>query len=279
MAKLLLVALEGTDVGPLCGFAKQYGSDYDLISLEGTSTPPADALGAALANTAGDYDIVAFPATMAGKDVAPRVAALLDIPMVSDVIGVEPGNVFLRPMYAGNITAKVSVASEKFVATVRGTAFANIGVEANAPIAFSVPAESGTKRVSVDEKVATRPDLASADVVVSGGRPLKDAETFERLIGGLADKLGGAVGATRAVVDSGIASNELQVGQTGKIVAPKLYIAAGISGSTQHMAGMKDSKVIVAINTDADAPIFEIADFGLVMDLFQAIPQLMEKLD
>ena len=279
MDKLLLVALEGTDIDPLCGFAKQYGSDYDLISLEGTNTPPADALGAALANTAGDYDVVAFPATMAGKDVAPRIAALLDIPMVSDVIGVEPGNVFLRPMYAGNITAKVSVASEKFVATVRGTAFANMGAEANAPIAFSVPAESGTKRVSVDKKVATRPDLASADVVVSGGRPLKDAETFEKLIGGLADKLGGAVGATRAVVDSGIASNELQVGQTGKIVAPKLYIAAGISGSTQHMAGMKDSKVIVAINTDADAPIFEIADFGLVMDLFQAIPQLMEKVD
>ena len=278
MAKTLLVAIESGDVGPLCAFASQLGSDYDLISLNGSDIPPADVLGQALSKAAGNYEVVAFPATMAGKDVAPRVAALMDVPMVSDVIGVVSAQTFLRPMYAGNITAKVEVSSNRFVATVRGTAFPNEGVEGRQPIAFSIPAAGTTKRVSVDEKVATRPDLASAEIVVSGGRPLKDSDTFERLIGGLADKLGGAVGATRAVVDSGIASNELQVGQTGKIVAPKLYIAVGISGSTQHMAGMKDSKVIVAINTDADAPIFEIADYGLVMDLFQAIPEMIEKL-
>src|SRR5687768_2013995 len=213
---------------------------------------------------------------MAGKDVAPRVSALMDRPMVSDVVSVESQNTFTRPMFAGNATATVQVDSKTFVVTVRATAFK--GGTASESTPFELPPEGATKRVSVDAVQGGRADLAQARVVVSGGRPLKDADTFERLIGGLADKLGGAAGATRAAVDSGIAANELQVGQTGKIVAPDLYIAAGISGSTQHMAGMKDSKVIVAINTDGDAPIFEIADFGLVMDLYEAIPQLMEKL-
>jgi electron transfer flavoprotein alpha subunit len=175
------------------------------------------------------------------------------------------------------VTAKVEVDSDRFVVSVRATAFqtAERG-GASETAAFAMPAEGVTKRVSVDEKGGGRPDLTQARVVVSGGRPLKNAETFEKLIGGLADALGGAAGATRAAVDSGIAANELQVGQTGKIVAPELYIAAGISGSTQHIAGMKDSKVIVAINTDGDAPIFDVADFGLVMDLYQTIPELMD---
>jgi electron transfer flavoprotein alpha subunit len=277
MAELLLIGFEKSDCGSLVAFANAYGKSFDLIALgENGTVPPADALAKALADKAGSYSVVAFPATMAGKDVAPRVAALLDLPMVSDIVGIEAEDKFLRPMFAGNVTAKVRVDGGRFVATVRSTAFQ--GAEAPEAAAFSLPAEGATKRVSVDEAAGGRPDLAQAKVVVSGGRPLKDAETFERLIGGLADKLGGAAGATRAAVDSGIAANELQVGQTGKIVAPGLYIAAGISGSTQHMAGMKDSKVIVAINTDSDAPIFEIADFGLVMDLHEAIPQLIEKL-
>jgi electron transfer flavoprotein alpha subunit len=278
MPKLLLVALDANDIAPLTGFARAYGDDYDLISLAGKEFPPADAMAGPISDAARAYQIVAFSATMAGKDLAPRVAALMDLPMVSDVIGVASPNTFLRPMYAGNLTATVRVNAEAYVISVRSTAFSGEGLQPKEPLAFAVPPELNAKRISVDEKPASRPDLASASIVVSGGRPLKDAETFERLIGGLADKLGGAVGATRAVVDSGIASNELQVGQTGKIVAPKLYIAAGISGSTQHMAGMKDSKVIVAINTDADAPIFEIADYGLVMDLYEAIPEMIEKL-
>ena len=277
MAELLLIGFEKSDCGSLVAFAKAFGKDFDLIALsENGTVPPADALAKALAERAGGYSVVVFPATMAGKDVAPRVAALLDLPMVSDIVGVEADDTFLRPMFAGNVTAKVRVEGGRFVATVRSTAFQ--GSDCPEAGAFALPPEGATKRVSVDEAAGGRPDLAQARVVVSGGRPLKDAETFERLIGGLADKLGGAAGATRAAVDSGIAANELQVGQTGKIVAPELYIAAGISGSTQHMAGMKDSKVIVAINTDADAPIFEIADFGLVMDLYEALPQLMEKL-
>jgi electron transfer flavoprotein alpha subunit len=277
MAFLLLVGFEKSDCGSLAAFAKAYGKDFDLLTLsENGTVPPADVLAKAIAEKAPDYSAVVFSATMAGKDVAPRVAALLDVPMVSDIVGIESDNTFLRPMFAGNVTAKVQVTGDRFVATVRSTAFQ--GTDCPTSAAFSLPAEAATKRVSVDESQGGRPDLAQAGVVVSGGRPLKDADTFERLIGGLADKLGGAVGATRAAVDSGIAANELQVGQTGKIVAPELYIAAGISGSTQHMAGMKDSKVIVAINTDADAPIFEIADFGLVIDLYEAIPQLMEKL-
>ena len=277
MAELLLVAFEKSDIDSLVVFAGAFDKNFDLVCLSGNGeVPPADVLSKSLAEKAGSYSVVAFPATMAGKDVAPRVAALIDRPMVSDVIGVESANVFLRPMFAGNVTAKVEVVSEKFIVSVRATAFQ--GSAEAAPVAFSLPAAGATRRVSVDAAEGGRPDLAQASVVVSGGRPLKDADTFERLIGGLADKLGGAAGATRAAVDSGIAANELQVGQTGKIVAPALYIAAGISGSTQHMAGMKDSKVIVAINTDGDAPIFDIADFGLVMDLYQAIPELMEKL-
>lgn len=292
MAEVLLVAFVQGDCAPLAAFGQALGKGYDLLCLSGNTPrdlgaarvldgsgeiPPADALAAAVAGLAEGHSVVAFPATMAGKDVAPRTAALLDAPMVSDVIEVVSANQFLRPMYAGNVTAKVEVAAKRFVVSVRATAFQSAPTGATTEATtFALPTQGATRRTAVDEKAGGRPDLSQARVVVSGGRPLKDAETFEKLIGGLADLLGGAAGATRAAVDSGIAANELQVGQTGKIVAPDLYIAAGISGSTQHIAGMKDSKVIVAINTDSTAPIFDVADFGLVMDLYQAIPELMQ---
>ncbi|MBX3095841.1 MAG: electron transfer flavoprotein subunit alpha/FixB family protein, partial [Fimbriimonadaceae bacterium] len=179
----------------------------------------------------------------------------------------------------GSVLATVEVSGEPVLMTVRPAGFPKANEATNGPTQVAALTPSGrTARISVSEKAGGRPDLTQAKVIVSGGRPLKDAETFERVIGGLADRLGGAAGATRAAVDSGIASNELQVGQTGKIVAPDLYIAAGISGSTQHMAGMKDSKLIVAINTDADAPIFDIADLGIVGDLYEVLPVLGDEL-
>jgi electron transfer flavoprotein alpha subunit len=206
--------------------------------------------------------------------------------MLSDVLGMEQdadGLIFRRPMYAGNVIASVRIDGEGGVFSVRTSAFGAPtpadGESALQSVTIDdVALPRGTEWIGLEAGEQTRPDLTVASVVVSGGRPLRDAETFERLLGGLADKLGGAVGATRAAVDSGIAPNELQVGQTGKIVAPQLYIAAGVSGSVQHLAGMKDSKVIVAINTDPDAPIFEVADYGLVADLHEALPELISKL-
>jgi electron transfer flavoprotein alpha subunit len=199
--------------------------------------------------------------------------------MVTDVIGTISPSVFLRPMVAGSIVATVEVLSEPVVLTFRPAGFPKPNVGGDSEVKqITLEVATKVRRTKVDARGGARPDLAQAKVVVSGGRPLKDAETFEKLIGGLADKLGGAVGATRAAVDSGIAANELQVGQTGKIVAPDLYIAAGISGSTQHMAGIKDSKVIVAINKDPDAPIFDAADFGIVGDLYDVLPELTQKI-
>ena len=250
--------------------------------------PTADRVAAVCAEIMRRFgaDSLAATASTFGKDVLPRVAGLLDLPMLSDVLSIamEGGRpTFRRPMYAGNLIATVQVRGDKGVFSVRGTAFGKPETASSlSPVetlaAESVGAVQGTEWIGLDAAEQSRPELTNARVVVSGGRPLRDAETFERLIGGLADKLGGAVGATRAAVDSGIAPNELQVGQTGKIVAPELYIAAGISGSVQHLAGMKDSKVIVAINNDPDAPIFGVADYGLVADLHQAIPEMLEKL-
>jgi electron transfer flavoprotein alpha subunit len=216
---------------------------------------------------------------MRSKDVLARVAGILDAAMVTDVVGVESPTVFTRPIVAGSIIATVEVLANPVVLTVRPAGFPKTALSGTSQVeAIDLPIVGGSQRLSVTSRGGARPDLAIAKTVVSGGRPLKDAATFEQVIGGLADALGGAVGATRAAVDSGIAANELQVGQTGKIVAPDLYIAAGISGSTQHMAGIKDSKVIVAINKDPDAPIFEFADFGLVADLFDAIPEFRAKI-
>lgn len=227
---------------------------------------------------------LAATASAFGRDVLPRVAAVKDLPMLSDVLHIDQdaeGLLFRRPMYAGNIVATVRIAGDSGVFSIRGTAFRNPadGFAESEVVALEAPSSTpGAAWISLDSPEQKRPELTTARVIVSGGRPLRDAATFERVLGGLADKLGGAVGATRAAVDSGIAPNELQIGQTGKVVAPELYIAAGVSGSVQHLAGMKDSKVIVAINTDPDAPIFQVADYGLVADLHQAVPELTSKL-
>lgn len=294
MSGTLLIAQYDSECAPLAQFGQAVGKPFDFLVLSGSSPggfgegrilicecgdlPPADSLCDALTTVASEYEIVAGVSSMFGKDYLPRLAGLLDRPMVSEVTAVVADTVFERPMYAGNIIANVKVDAPSFVASIRTTAFQQPEPGAAGAIeSFSLRAAGATERTGVSEAERGRPDLANADVVVSGGRPLKDAETFERLIGGLADALGGAAGATRAAVDSGIAPNELQVGQTGKVVAPKLYVAAGISGSTQHIAGMKDSATIVAINTDPDAPIFQIADYWLVQDLFTAIPEILSK--
>jgi electron transfer flavoprotein alpha subunit len=239
--------------------------------------PPADALAADIAARSGAYACVAAVSSMASKDVLARVAGLLDAPMVTDAVAVAGPNQFKRPIFAGAIIETVQVTGAPIVVTFRPAGFPASDAPP-AEITTATPTEGVTKRVSASAKKGGRPDLAQAKRVVSGGKPLRDAATFEAVIGGLADAIGGAVGATRAAVDTGIAPNDIQVGQTGKVVAPNLYIAAGISGSTQHVAGIKDSKVIVAINKDPDAPIFEVADLGLVADLFDAVPELTAKL-
>jgi electron transfer flavoprotein alpha subunit len=227
------------------------------------------------------HDAFLAPATTTGKNIAPRVAALLDVMQVSDVIAVEGERTFKRPIYAGNAIATVESTDAKLVITVRGTAFDKAAAEGGSAGIEEVsgPGDAGLSSfVSLEAEESERPELTSARVVVSGGRALKDGETFEKLIIPLADKLNAAVGASRAAVDAGYVPNDYQVGQTGKIVAPEVYIAIGISGAIQHLAGMKDSKTIIAINKDEDAPIFQVADIGLVADLFQAVPELTEKL-
>ena len=228
-----------------------------------------------------DHDAFVAPATSNGKNIAPRVAALLDVMQISDILSVESEDTFTRPIYAGNAIATVKSKDAKKVITVRGTAFEKAAAEGGSGTVEAV-ASTGDAGLSsfVGAEIAKleRPELTSAKVIVSGGRALKDGETFEQLIFPLADKLGAAVGASRAAVDAGYVPNDYQVGQTGKIVAPEVYIAVGISGAIQHLAGMKDSKTIIAINKDEDAPIFQVADIGLVGDLFKVVPELTEKL-
>ena len=228
-----------------------------------------------------DHDAFVAPATTFGKNIAPRVAALLDVMQVSDIIGVEDGNTFLRPIYAGNAIATVRSNDTKKVITVRGTAFENAAREGGSAAIDKADtgSDSGTSSfVSIEASESERPELTSARIIVSGGRAFGSSDQFHSLLDPLADKLGAAVGASRAAVDAGYAPNDYQVGQTGKIVAPEVYIAIGISGAIQHLAGMKDSKTIIAINKDEEAPIFQVADIGLVGDLFKIVPELTEKL-
>ena len=234
-----------------------------------------------VASLMAGYDAFVAPATSNGKNIAPRVAALIDVMQVSDILSVEGPRTFTRPTYAGNAIATVESSDAKLVVTVRGTAFAKAAPTGGSASveAVAATADAGLSSfVGAEIAKSERPELTSAKVIVSGGRALKDAATFEQVIFPLADKLGAAVGASRAAVDAGYAPNDWQVGQTGKVVAPELYIAVGISGAIQHLAGMKDSKVIVAINKDEEAPIFQVADYGLVADLYQAVPELTAEL-
>ena len=227
------------------------------------------------------HDAVLFPATTTGKNIAPRVAALLDVMQISDILSVEGEKTFTRPIYAGNAIATVESTDAKLVITVRGTAFDKAEAEGGSAEIEAVASTGDTGKssfVSAELAESERPELTSAKIIVSGGRALKDGETFESIIMPLVDKLGAGVGASRAAVDAGYVPNDYQVGQTGKIVAPEVYIAIGISGAIQHLAGMKDSKTIIAINKDEDAPIFQVADIGLVADLYKAVPELTEKL-
>jgi electron transfer flavoprotein alpha subunit len=228
-----------------------------------------------------DHDAFLASATTTGKNIAPRVAALLDVMQISDIIGVEGPDSFIRPIYAGNAIAKVQTSDKKLVITVRGTAFDKAAAEGGSAAVETVGGSNDAgiaSFVSAEIAASERPELTSARVIVSGGRGVGSGENYHKIIDPLADKLGAATGASRAAVDAGFVPNDYQVGQTGKIVAPDVYIAVGISGAIQHLAGMKDSKTIIAINKDEDAPIFQVADIGLVGDLFSIVPELTEKL-
>jgi electron transfer flavoprotein alpha subunit len=277
------VLVAGLNAGAAAQAASQIVGVTKVIHVEGTHFEHglAENMAAQVIALAGSYSHILFPATASGKNIAPRVAALLDVGQISDITKVDAVDTFERPIYAGNAIAIVQSLDATKVITVRTTGFdpaASSGGSATIEVVTG-QADSG-RSVFVSSEIAKsdRPELTAAKIIVSGGRALGSAEKFNEIMTPLADKLGAALGASRAAVDAGYAPNDWQVGQTGKIVAPQLYIAAGISGAIQHLAGMKDSKVIVAINKDAEAPIFSVADYGLEADLFTAVPELVAAL-
>ena len=277
------VLVAGAGAAAAAQAAAQIAGVTKVILAEGDSLKDglAENVAAQVLAIAGNYSHILFPATAAGKNVAPRVAAKLDVAQISDITKVDSPDTFERPIYAGNAIATVQSTDKTKVITVRTTGFdaaaatgGSAAVENTAAVADSGKSSFVGREVTKND----RPELTAAKIIVSGGRALGSAEKFNEVMTPLADKLGAAIGASRAAVDAGYAPNDLQVGQTGKIVAPQLYVAAGISGAIQHLAGMKDSKVIVAINKDEEAPIFSVADYGLVADLFEAVPEMVSKL-
>ena len=310
MAILVLAEHDNSELKPATlnavGAAKAIGSDITLLvagescqavadaaaKVEGVSkvlladnaiygSRLAEDTASLLVKLAGDYSHVLAPATTSGKNILPRVAALLDVAQISDISGVESDDTFVRPIYAGNALATVQSTDSIKVITVRTTGFDAVAAEGGSASIEAVDAADSTglsTHVGAELSSSERPELTSAKVIISGGRGMQSGDNFV-MLEKIADKLGAAVGASRAAVDAGFVPNDYQVGQTGKIVAPDLYIAVGISGAIQHLAGMKDSKVIVAINKDEEAPIFQVADYGLVADLFNAVPELEAALD
>ena len=277
----VLVAGEGP--APAAAAAAQITGVAKVLHADGAPLKDglAENLAAQVLAIASSYSHILFPATASGKNVAPRVAAKLDVAQISDITKVVSPDSFERPIYAGNAIATVQSADAVKVITVRGTGFDAAAASGGSAAVDSVAAVQDAGKSSFVGREVTksdRPELTAAKIIVSGGRALGSAEKFNEVITPLADKLGAAIGASRAAVDAGYAPNDLQVGQTGKIVAPQLYIACGISGAIQHLAGMKDSKVIVAINKDPEAPIFSVADYGLEADLFTAVPELVNAL-
>ena len=290
-AKALTAAKELGDITLLCVGSGCSGAATAAAKLDGVSkvlcaqdeaygNDLAEPVAALIVSLAADYTHIFAPSTSASKNIMPRVAALLDVMIISEVTAVVDADTFERPIYAGNAIQTVKSVDAIKVATIRTTTFDAAGDGSSAPVTSIDAVANPGLSVWLEDKTAAsdRPELTSAGIVVSGGRGVGSQEEF-KIIEALADKLGAAVGASRAAVDSGYAPNDWQVGQTGKVVAPDLYVAVGISGAIQHLAGMKDSKVIVAINKDEEAPIFQVADFGLVGDLFDIVPQLTEKLE
>jgi len=276
------ILVAGTNTGAIAAEAAKIAGVRKVLTADSAELGQglAEAFQDLIVGLAGGYDAILTPATTQGKNFSPRVAAKLDVAQISDVIEVVSADTFVRPIYAGNALETVQSSDAKKVLTVRPTAFkaAAEGGSASVESASAPAAPAKTHFVGQEIVKSARPDLGAAKIVVSGGRAMGSAEEFQKVIEPLADKLGAAVGASRAAVDAGYAPNDYQVGQTGKVVAPQLYIAIGISGAIQHLAGMKDSKVIVAINKDPDAPIFQVADYGLVADYKAAVPELMSAL-
>ncbi len=277
------VLVAGSNAGAAAAAAAQIAGVTKVLHADGAQFADslAENVAAQVLAVASGYSHIVFPATASGKNVAPRVAAKLDSAQLSEITKVISADTFERPIYAGNAIATVQCADAVKVLTVRGTAFdaaATTGGSAAVETVAAVADSGKSSFVGREVTKSERPELTAAKIIVSGGRAMGSAEKFNEVLTPLADKLGAAIGASRAAVDAGYAPNDLQVGQTGKIVAPELYIACGISGAIQHLAGMKDSKVIVAINKDPEAPIFQVADFGLEADLFTAVPELVKAL-